>query len=235
MAIGFIGGDPDRPFVTDMVYNSGNPPSWVLPEHAACPGLLTRSFPDGQIGNKLRFDSMKDTRLVYLHAQKMFSYDVEDAHMVTIIGEDDGALTLEKNSRITTLKEDNDALMLEKGDRSIELKEGDGASTIEKGSRSTTLKEGGDALSPEKGNRAVMLKEGNDLLMLGKDGRTVELKDGDGGLKVKGKRRVGTGGSEECKHGGNVAINAKGDYMLRASDNLTTEAGGTLAFKSAKA
>ena len=148
VVIGFVGGDPDRPLVTGMVYNSGNPPPWALPEHAACSGLLTRSFPDGQAGNELRFDDTKDAELVYLHAQKTFSCDVEDARTVTIIGEGGDALTLEKSSRITTLKEGNDALTLEKGNRSVELKEGDDAFTIEKGSRSATLKEGDDALSP---------------------------------------------------------------------------------------
>ena len=72
VVIGFVGGDPDRPLVTGMVYNSGNPPPWALPEHAACSGLLTRSFPDGQAGNELRFDDTKDAELVYLHAQKTF-------------------------------------------------------------------------------------------------------------------------------------------------------------------
>ena len=235
VVIGFVGGDPDRPLVTGMVYNSGNPPPWALPEHAACSGLLTRSFPDGQAGNELRFDDTKDAELVYLHAQKTFSCDVEDARTVTIIGEGGDALTLEKSSRITTLKEGNDALTLEKGNRSVELKEGDDAFTIEKGSRSATLKEGDDALSLEKGNRAVTLKEGNDLLVLEKGGRTVELKDGDDSLKVKGKRHVETGGDEERKHGGNVVINVKGDYTLKVSGNLTIEAGGTLALKSAKA
>ena len=64
VVIGFVGGDPDRPLVTGMVYNSGNPPPWALPEHAACSGLLTRSFPDGQAGNELRFDDTKDAELV---------------------------------------------------------------------------------------------------------------------------------------------------------------------------
>ena len=44
VVIGFVGGDPDRPLVTGMVYNSGNPPPWALPEHAACSGLLTLSL-----------------------------------------------------------------------------------------------------------------------------------------------------------------------------------------------
>lgn len=31
VVISFVGGDPDRPLVTGMVYNSGNPPPWALP------------------------------------------------------------------------------------------------------------------------------------------------------------------------------------------------------------
>lgn len=234
VVIGFVGGDPDRPLVTGMAYNSSNPPPWTLPEHAACSGLLTRSFPDGQTGNELRFDDRKDAELVYLHAQKTLSCDVEDARTVTIIGEGGDALTLEKSSRVTVLKEGNDTLTLEKGNRSVELKEGDDVFAIGKGNRSATLKEGDDALAIEKGNRTVTFTEGDDALTLEKGGRKVELKDGDDSLKVKGRRYVETGGEEERKHGGNVVINVKGDYTLKVSGNLTIEAGGTLKLKSAK-
>ncbi|MEG2005789.1 MAG: type VI secretion system tip protein VgrG, partial [Bilophila sp.] len=88
-----------------------------LPEHASCSGLLTRSFPDGENGNELRFDDKKDEELVYLHAQKKMTCDIEHARTVTILGEGGDALTLEKSSRITTFKEGNDSLNLEKGNR----------------------------------------------------------------------------------------------------------------------
>ena len=241
VVISFIGGDPDRPLVTGMVHNSGNPPPWSLPENATCSGLLTRSLPDGNAGNELRFDDKKDEEQVYLHAQKALTCEVEDARTVTIIGEGGDALTLEKSSRVTTLREGSDTLSLEKGNRSVSLKEGDDALAIEKGNRNATLKEGSDTLTLTKGNRSVTLtkgglsvtlSEGNDSLVLEKGSRSVELRDGDESVSVKGNRRIKTGGDEERTHDGKVVIKVKGDYTLKVSGDLTIEAGGALNLKS---
>lgn len=241
VVVSFLGGDPDRPLVTGMVYNSGNPPPWSLPENATCSGLLTRSLPDGEAGNELRFDDKKDEELVYLHAQKTLACEVENARTVTILGEGGDSLTLEKSSRITTIKEGDDTLRLEKGNRSISLKEGDDSFAIEKGGRSATLTEGDDALTLTKGNRSVTLtkgdlsvtlSEGNDALVLEKGSRSVELRDGDESVSVRGNRRIETGGDEERTHDGKVVIKVKGDYTLKVSGNLTIEAGGELKLKS---
>lgn len=209
VVISFVGGDPDRPMVTGMLYNSGNPPPWSLPENATCSGLLTRSLPDGQAGNELRFDDKKDAELIYLHAQKNLTYHVEDARTVTIIGEGGDALTLEKSSRITTLKQGNDTLKLHKGNRSVELQNGNEHVNV-------------------KGNRTVETS-GNEERKHG--GMLVINVKGDYTLKVSGNLTIEAGGSLKLTSGDKASIEAKRGLDIDSGAGLALTAKGTLASK----
>ena len=95
--IDFIGGHPDRPIVIGRVYNASNMPPWELPGNATQSGFLSRSR-DGTPGNAnaLMFEDKPGSELVWLHAERDLTSEVEgnelhntDGTRCTTIGSND--------------------------------------------------------------------------------------------------------------------------------------------------
>jgi type VI secretion system secreted protein VgrG len=85
VVVDFLEGDPDRPLVTGCVYNDKNPPPW-LPGAPTQSGILTRSSKQGSAANAnaLRFEDLKGSEEVWLHAEKDQRIEVEhdESHWV---------------------------------------------------------------------------------------------------------------------------------------------------------
>lgn len=126
--VSFIDGDPDQPIITGSVYNSKNPPPYKE-ANSTKSGLKTKL--SGQ-ANELYFDDKKDNELIYLHAAKDLTEEIENNHSETVKGELSQKVT--KQMAIST--EDNYSLSVTKAlsekaktitieaDDSIELKVG---------------------------------------------------------------------------------------------------------------
>jgi type VI secretion system secreted protein VgrG len=78
--ISYIGGDPDLPVCTGIVYNSTHMPPWVLPKNQALSGYRSRELKPGNqasgLSNHLVLDDSTDsiqTQLVSEHAQSSLS------------------------------------------------------------------------------------------------------------------------------------------------------------------
>ncbi|MDN3610112.1 type VI secretion system Vgr family protein [Vibrio ostreicida] len=139
--VSFIDGDPDQPIITGSVYNSKNAPPYKE-ANATKTGIKTKLT--GQT-NELYFDDKKDNELVYLHAAKDITQEVENNHTETVKGE--LSQTVTKTMAITT--EDNYTLKVTKAlsgnaksitfeaDDSIDLKVG--SSTISISSSSISI------------------------------------------------------------------------------------------------
>lgn len=86
VVVDFLEGDPDRPLVTGVVYNGDNMPPWALPANQTQSGLLTRSSKGGVYddANAIRFEDKKGAEVLWLHAQKDQTIEVEndEAHSV---------------------------------------------------------------------------------------------------------------------------------------------------------
>jgi type VI secretion system secreted protein VgrG len=78
VVVEFLDGDPDRPIVTGAVYNGMNPPPIPLPDEKTKSTLRSASSPGSEGANELRFEDLKGSEEVYLHAQKDLRIVVEN-------------------------------------------------------------------------------------------------------------------------------------------------------------
>ena len=81
--VGFLGGDPDRPIVTGVVYNGTHAPPFPLPEDKSRSGFRTQSLP-GEGFNELSFDDRQGGQQVYLHAERDFDVVVKHDHSLRV-------------------------------------------------------------------------------------------------------------------------------------------------------
>src|SRR5271157_5987650 len=86
VVVDFLEGDPDRPLITGRVYNAEQMPPYDLPGNMTQSGIKSRSSKGGSPANynELRFEDLKGSELITLHAEKDQSIEVEhdEAHWV---------------------------------------------------------------------------------------------------------------------------------------------------------
>ena len=81
--VNFIDGDPDRPIVTGSVYNGDNAIPFTSKTQS---GIRTRSTLKGDASNcnELRFDDLKGSEQVFIHAEKNMDTEVENDETLSI-------------------------------------------------------------------------------------------------------------------------------------------------------
>jgi type VI secretion system secreted protein VgrG len=82
----FIEGDPDRPIVTGRVYNADNMPPYELPGNKTQSGVKSRSSKGGTPANfnEIRFEDLKGSEEMYIHAEKNQTIMVENDKAETV-------------------------------------------------------------------------------------------------------------------------------------------------------
>jgi type VI secretion system secreted protein VgrG len=68
--VSFADGDPDQPLCIGCVYDGRNRPPYPLPQERTKSTIKSRSTPQGEGGNELRFDDAAGHEELYLHAQR---------------------------------------------------------------------------------------------------------------------------------------------------------------------
>ncbi|VVS91538.1 type VI secretion system Vgr family protein [Desulfoluna spongiiphila] len=76
--VSFIDGDPDRPIVTGAVYNGANMPPYPLPAEKTKSTIKTRSTPNGNGFNELRFEDLKGEEEIYIHGEKDWNIEIKN-------------------------------------------------------------------------------------------------------------------------------------------------------------
>jgi len=82
--VDFIEGDPDRPIITGRVYHGTNKPPYPLPDEKTKSTIKSDSTKGGGGSNELRFEDMKGSEEVFLHAQKDWTIGVENDKNQTV-------------------------------------------------------------------------------------------------------------------------------------------------------
>lgn len=129
VVITFINGNPDYPLITGCVYNGDNLPPY-LPDEPTKSTIFTNSSKGGEGFNELRFEDLKDSEQIFMHAQKDLDVEVFNGNRTCTIFNDGGkggddTLTLKKGNRTMILNEGNETIQLDKGNQSITLSDGD--------------------------------------------------------------------------------------------------------------
>ena len=84
VVVQFLEGNPDRPLVTGCVYNGENRPPYPLPDEKTKSTVKSNSTLGGGGYNELRFEDLKGSEEVFLHAQKDFNEVVEHDHSTLV-------------------------------------------------------------------------------------------------------------------------------------------------------
>lgn len=206
--VSFIDGDPDQPIITGSVYNSKNPPPYKE-ANSTKTGISTKL---SGLANELYFDDKKDNELLYMHATKDFTKEVENNLTETIKGE----LLQKTTKQVTVSTEDNytlssDKAISEKG-KSISL-EADDKIELTVGSSKITMSS--SSISIEASNIDIKASSALNL-----EGMNVTSK-ATSANKISGVTTALEATSSNSIKGLSVAI--KADTTLSAEGSLSAE------------
>ena len=118
VAVSFMDGDPDKPVVVGSFYNQNMRPVFPIPEEQTRQGFRSRSTLHGttQDFSELSFDDRKGEELLYMHAQKQMTTEVEQDQSLTV-GQD-RTVAVARDETVTVTR--NHSLTSETGEVTIE-------------------------------------------------------------------------------------------------------------------
>ncbi len=209
VVISFEDGDPDRPLIVGRVYHGTNVPPYPLPANKTRSTILSRSTPNGEAGNELRFEDKKGNEEVYIHAQKDETILVENDKNQTIVHDE---TLLVKHDRTKTIK--NDQTLTVEHDDKITVKN-DRTETIEH-----------DETVTVKNDRTMTVE--NDHTETVKNNQTIHV-EADQTEKVDGNESLTVGGDQTIKISGARALHVTGDTTEKIDGKLTQTLTGDVA------
>jgi len=250
VAVSFLDGDVDRPFVTGVLYNADQMHAYTLPDEKTKSYIKTNSTMGGDGFNEICFEDLANNEQIFVHAQHNFDLRVlndrlqnvlNDCHL--IVGQEvDGEKQGSQYQSVFVNKE------LHVMGNQIEHIEGNFQLTVGKGA----AEDGGkfDLLVANKMTESI---EGDHDFSLTGDqkqkisgGQSVEVvgdrKQNVGGsnslnVLVGRKQKIGgddsleIGGALHQKVEGNVGVEAGQDIYLKGGMNVVIEAGAELTLK----
>jgi type VI secretion system secreted protein VgrG len=241
--VSFLEGDPDRPIITGRVYNGANMPPWALPANMTQSGIMSQSSKGGTLDNfnMIRFEDLKGSELLTIHAEKDESVIVEHNESVNVgndrtesVGANE-TITIGKN-RTESVGGDESITVSKNRTESVTGKEqisiGDDRSLSVSGSSSTTVSKDDslsisgasmfsvskDATASISGNRTQEISK-NDTLSVGKN-LTISAQDNITIATGSASISMSSDGTITIQ-GQNISIKDSGGTTVQASGNLT--------------
>jgi type VI secretion system secreted protein VgrG len=148
VAVAFMDGDADRPLIMGGLYNGDMMPVFAVPDEQTRSGLRSRSTAQGSTStfSELSFDDKKGEELMYLHAEKDMTVEVENDQKVTV-------------TRDQTIEVDNNRSLTVKRKETIEVD--DSQTVTVRNGRTTTVEAAGDSLTVKGGDLTVTTSQGD--------------------------------------------------------------------------
>ncbi|HCI49158.1 MAG TPA: type VI secretion system tip protein VgrG [Holosporales bacterium] len=207
--VSFLNGDPDYPLITGCVYNGDNPPPY-LPDTPTKSTIMTNSSKGGGGFNELRFEDLKDSEQIFMHAQKDLDTEVFNGNRTATIFNNEGT-------------GGNDTLTLKKGNRTMTLNEGNETILLDKGNRSVTLTQGNETIILTQGNQATTLQQGN---------QDITLAAGNQTTNVTGNVATVVSGNYDLTVGGNLTLTVTGNIMIKTQANCVMDVTANMSVKA---
>ncbi|WP_052134213.1 type VI secretion system Vgr family protein [Sphingomonas sp. 37zxx] len=207
VVVSFLDGDPDRPLVTGCVYNGTNPVPYALPDNMTRTTLKSRSTPQADGFNELRFEDKAGSEEVFLQAQKDLTVSVLNNATETV-----------KQKRSVTVQEGDASFTVSKGNWTTKVETGNATHEV-KGN--TTVKVEGNAEETITGN--LTIKVSGNVTIQASGSCSVEA---TGALSVKGSSSVAIeAGSSLTLKGATVAVSASGTGSFDGGGMLELKGG----------
>jgi type VI secretion system secreted protein VgrG len=211
VAVAFVNGDPDSPIVVGCLYNAEQMQPFGLPDQQTKSGLRTRSTTSGGTSDfsEWSIDDKKGSELVFLHAQKDLTEEVENDHSVHIMH--DHTLKID-NARILKVGKTEDITI---GDAQT-IKVGNGrTTTISAADEQLTVSSGNITNTASAGDIKIAASAGNISISAA---QSIELKVGSTSVKLDPSGVTVTG----------MTVSIKGTMQLDLEGLMSTLKGNAM-------
>jgi len=167
VAVAFVDGDPDRPIVIGGLYNGVSAPIYPVAEKTKT-GIRTRSSLSGDTShfNELTFDDKSGSELIFIHAEKDMTTEVEHDESLTVdncrgvLVKADETITVQGKQTVTVTK-----------DQTLEVSQGNHGMTVDQGNHTTKVLLG--AITMEA-MQSITLKVGQNTMTIDQTGITIK-------------------------------------------------------------
>jgi len=174
VVVSFLEGNPDRPLVIGVVHHATNVTGYTLPDNKTRSYIKTNSSKGGGGSNEIRFEDLKNSEEIYIHAQKDLNAVVENDENLTVgsSNADDGSQTISVyKNRTLTVQTGNESMTIQQGNRTVEIDQGNDTLTIKQGDLSIQMSAGSATVEAAK---KITLKVGSNTIEIATDGITVK-------------------------------------------------------------
>jgi type VI secretion system secreted protein VgrG len=172
--VDFLEGDPDRPIIVGRVYNADQMPPYTLPDNQTQSGIKSRSSKGGGTDdyNEIRFEDLKDSEVITVHAQKDMDTTVEHDDTQTVTND----RTINVNGKHTETIVKDTTITITQGNHSTTLNQGNQSITLDMGNQSTNVSLGKIDMTAMQ---SITLTVGGNSIKIDQTGVTIQ------GLMVK--------------------------------------------------
>jgi type VI secretion system secreted protein VgrG len=222
--VSFVEGDPDDPLIIGCVYNGTNKPPYTLPENKTQSGILSRSTLNGTSdnANEFRFEDMKGSELVLLHAEKDHTVEVENNETHTVGNDRKKNVQNNENTSIGANRTESVG-----GDESINI----GKNRTESVGASETISVSKDHSQTVSGTRTRMVEKDETVTINGKRTETVGK---DEEISIGKNRTHSISEKDSLTVGKQLIIDAGEEVVIKTgSASLTMKKDGTIELQGA--